>query len=151
MYSQISIQCFCVHFFQSWRVEDCTEIVCRFNSVTIEKWSDFWCKLIHTSHLHVIDCIFSLLKTKSIVVNWLWASWVIMSDFSSSFSLAFVMLFNKVSIIVCWTKHLYLSQCEWCRLKSYTTIYLQSFLSSLFKQEIVESFSVNVINSELEL
>ena len=138
-------------FFQSRWVEDCIEIVCKFNSVIIERWSDLWCKSIRTLHLHVIDCIFSLLKTKSIVVNWLWVSRVIVSDFSSSLSLAFVMTFNRVSIIVYWVKHLHLSQCEWCRLKSFTTSCLQSFLSSSFKREIVESFSVNVMNSEFEL
>ena len=138
-------------FFQSQWVEDCTEIVCKFNSVTIERWSDLWCKSVYTLHLHVIDCIFSLLKTKSIVVNWLWVSRVIVSDFSSSLSFAFVMTFNRVSIIVYWVKHLHLSQCEWCRLKSFTISCLQSFLSSSFKREIVESFSVNVMNSEFEL
>ncbi len=151
MYLQISTQCFCVYFFQSQWVKDCTEIICRFNSVTIERWSDLWCKLIRTLHLHVIDCIFSLLKTKFIIVNWLWVLQVIMPDFSSSFSLAFVMMFSRISIIICWVKHLHLSQCKWCRLKSSTTSCLQSFLSSSFKREIVENFSVNVMNSELEL
>ncbi len=138
-------------FFQSRRVKDCTEIVYKFSSVTIERWSDLWCKSIRTSHLHIIDCIFSLLKIKSIVVNWLWVSRVIMSDFSSSSSLAFVMMFSRVSVIVCRVKHLCFSQCEWCRLKSFTTSCLQSFLSSSFKWEIVENLFVNVMNSELEL
>ncbi len=151
MYSQISTQCFCIHFFQSHQVENCTKIVYRHSSVTIERWFDFWCRSVRTSHLRIMNCIFSLLKTKSIVVNWLWASRVIVSDFSNNFSLAFVMVFSRVSAVVCWVKHLRFSQCEWCKLKFSTTSCLQSFLSSLFKREIVENFSVNVMNSELEL
>ena len=138
-------------FFQSRWVENCTEIVYRFNSVIIKRWSDFWCKSIHTSHLRVIDCIFSLLKTKFIIINWLWVSRVIMSDFNSSLNLAFVISFSRILIIICRAKHLCFSQCKWCRLKSFTTIYSQSFLSSSFKREIVKSFSVNVMNSELKL
>ncbi len=138
-------------FFQSQQVESCTEIVCKFSSVTIERWSDLWCRSIRTLHLHVIDCIFSLLKTKLIIVNWLWVLQVIVSDFNSSFNLAFVMTFSRVSVILCRVKHLYFSQCEWCKLKSSTTSCLQSFLSSSFKREIVESLSVNVLNSELKL
>jgi len=141
----------CSIFFQSWWVKNCIEIVCKFSSVIIERWSDFWCKLIHTLHLHVINCIFSLLKIKSIIVNWLWILQVIVSDFSSSFSLAFVMMFSRISAIICQVKHLHSFQCEWCRLKSFMANCLQSFLNSLFKREIVESFSVNVINSEFKL
>ncbi len=102
-------------------------------------------------YLHIINCIFSLLKTKFIIINWLWILQVIVSDFSSSLNLAFVMTFSKVLIIICWVKHLHFSQCKWCKLKSFTTSYLQSFLSSSFKREIVESFSVNVMNNELKL
>ncbi len=141
----------CSFFFQSQRVKNCTEIFCKFSSVTIKKWSDFWYRSIHTSHLRVINCIFSLLKTKFIIVNWLWILRVIVSDFSSSFNLAFIITFSRISIIICQVKHLRLSQCEWCRLKFSITSCLQLFLSSSFKQEIVENLSVNVMNNELEL
>ncbi len=81
----------------------------------------------------------------------MWASRVIMSNFSNNFSLVFVIMFSKVSVIIWWVKHLRFFQWEWCRLKSSIINYLQSFLSSLFKQEMIEDFSVNVINNEHEL
>jgi hypothetical protein len=92
-------------FFQSCWVESCTKIVCKYSSVMIKRWFNLWCRLIRILHLHVMNCIFSLLKTKSIIVNWLWASQVIVSDFSNNFSLMFVMMFNRVSIIIWWVKH----------------------------------------------
>ncbi len=95
----------------------------------IERWFDLWCRSIRTLHLRVMNCIFLLLKTRSIVVNWLWASRVIVSDYSNNFSLAFVMMFSRVSVVVWRVKHLRLSQWEWCRLKSSTISCLQSFLS----------------------
>ncbi len=73
-------------FFHNHQVEDCTEVVCRHSSVTIKRWFNSWCKLMCTSHLHVMNCIFSLLKTRLIVVNWLWVLQVIMSDFSNNFN-----------------------------------------------------------------
>ncbi len=73
-------------FFHSHWVEDCTEVVCKHSSVTIEKWFNSWCRLMHTLHLCIMNCIFSLLKTRSIVVNWLWVLQVIMSDFSNNFN-----------------------------------------------------------------
>jgi len=136
-------------FFQSQWIKNGTEIIYKFNSVTIERWFDLWCKSIRTLHLHIINCIFSLLKTKFIIVNWLWILQMIMFNFSSSFYLAFVIIFSRVLIIVCWVKHLHSSQCKWCRLKFFTTSCLQSFLSSSFKWEIVESFFINVMNNEL--
>ncbi len=138
-------------FFQSHQVKNCTEIVYKHSFVMIERWFDFWCRSIRILHLRVMNCIFSLLKTRSIVVNWLWASQVIVSDFSNNFSLVFVMMFSRVSVVVWWVKHLHLFQWEWCRLKSFTISCLQSFLSSLFKWEMIEDFSVNVVNSEHEL
>ncbi len=85
-------------FFHSHWVENCTEVVYKHSSVTIEKWFNFWCRSMCTLHLRVMNCIFSLLKTKSIVVNWLWVSQVIMSDFSNNFSLMLVMMSSKLSI-----------------------------------------------------
>ncbi len=117
----------------------------------IERWFNLWCISIHILHLRVMNCIFSLLKTKSIVVNWLWALRVMMSDFNNNFSLAFVIMFSRVSVIVWWMKHLHLSQWEWCRLKSSMISCLQSFLSSSFKREMIENLSVNVVNIEHEL
>ncbi len=58
-------------FFHNHWVEDCTEVVCKQSSVIIKRWFNSWCKLMCILHLHVMNCIFSLLKTKSIVVNWL--------------------------------------------------------------------------------
>ncbi len=58
-------------FFHNHQVEDCTEVVCKYSSVTIKRWFNSWCRSMCTLHLHVMNCIFSLLKTRSIVVNWL--------------------------------------------------------------------------------
>ncbi len=58
-------------FFHNHQVEDCIEVVYKHSSVTIKRWFNSWCKLMHTLHLHVMNCIFSLLKTRLIVVNWL--------------------------------------------------------------------------------
>ncbi len=88
-------------FFHNHWVEDCTEVVCRQSSVTIERWFNSWCRSMHILHLHVMNCIFSLLKTKSIVVNWLWILQVIVSDFSNNFSLALVMMLSKLLIAAC--------------------------------------------------
>jgi len=138
-------------FFYNHQVEDCTEFVYRYNSVTIERWFNSWCRLMHTLHLHVINCIFSLLKTKLIVVNWLWVLQVIMSDFSNNFSLTLVIMSSKLLIIACWVKHFRFFQWEWCRLKSFMISYLQLSLSSSLKQEMIENLFVNVKNSEHEL
>ncbi len=86
-----------------------------------------------------------------IVVSWLWVSLVIVSDSSSSFSLAFVMMFSKASVAMWWVKHLLSFQYEWCRLKSSMISCSQSFLISLFRQEIVDDSSVKIIDSEHEL
>ncbi len=88
-------------FFHNYWVEDCTEVVCRQSSVIIEKWFNSWCRLMRILHLRVMNCIFSLLKTKLIVVNWLWILQVIMSDFSNNFSLTLVMISSKLSIAAC--------------------------------------------------
>ncbi len=138
-------------FFQSHQVKSCTEIVCKHSSTMIKRWFDLWCRLICILHLRVMNCIFSLLKTRLIVVNWLWASQVIVSNFDNNFSLTFVMTFSRVSVIIWWVKHLCFSQWEWYRLKFSTISYLQSFLSSSFKQEMIKDFSMNVVNSEHEL
>ncbi len=58
-------------FFHSHWVEDCIKVVCKQSSMTIERWFNSWCRSMCILHLHVINCIFSLLKTKSIIVNWL--------------------------------------------------------------------------------
>ncbi len=136
-------------FFYSHWVEDCTDVVYRQSSVTIERWFNSWCKSMHILHLHVMNCIFSLLKTKSIVVNWLWVLQVIVSDFSNNFSLVLVMMSSKLSIIACWVKHLHFSQWEWCRLKSLTISCLQSSLSSSLKREMIEDLFIDVENSDM--
>jgi len=59
-------------FFHNHQVENCTEVVYKHSSVIIEKWFNSWCRLMRTLHLHVMNCIFSLLKIKLIVVNWSW-------------------------------------------------------------------------------
>ncbi len=138
-------------FFHNHWVEDCTEVVYKQSSVTIERWFNSWCRSMCILHLHVMNCIFSLLKTKLIIVNWLWILQVIMSDFSNNFSLVLVIMSSKLSIAACWMKHLYSSQWEWCRSKSFMISCLQLFLSSLFKREMIEDFSVDVKNSEHEL
>ena len=56
-------------FFHSHQVEDCTKVVCKHSFMTIKRWFNSWCKSMRTLHLHVINCIFSLLKTRLIVVN----------------------------------------------------------------------------------
>ncbi len=138
-------------FFHSHWVEDYTEVVCKQSSVTIKRWFNSWCRLMCILHLHVMNCIFSLLKTKSIIVNWLWILQVIMSDFSNNFSLALVMMSSKLLIIACQVKHLHSSQWERCKLKSFMISCLQSSLSSSLKREMIEDFFINVKNSEHEL
>ncbi len=138
-------------FFHNHWVENCTEVVCKQSSVTIERWFNSWCRLMRILHLHVMNCIFSLLKTKSIIVNWLWVLQVIMSDFSNNFSLALVTMSSKLSIAACWVKHLYFSQWEWCRLKSLTISCLQLSLSSSLKREMIEDFFIDVKNNEHKL
>ncbi len=56
-------------FFHNQWVEDCTEVVYKQSFMTIKRWFNSWCKSMYILHLHVMNCIFSLLKTKSIVVN----------------------------------------------------------------------------------
>ncbi len=58
-------------FFHNHQVEDCTEVVYKHSFMIIERWFNSWYKSMHTLHLHIMNCIFSLLKTKSIIVNWL--------------------------------------------------------------------------------
>ncbi len=58
-------------FFHNYQIENCTEVVYKQSSVTIKRWFDSWCKSMCILHLRVMNCIFSLLKTKLIVVNWL--------------------------------------------------------------------------------
>jgi len=137
--------------FHSHWVEDCTEVVYRQSSVTIERWFNSWCRLMHILHLHVMNCIFSLLKTRLIVVNWLWVLQVIMSDFSNSFSLMLIMMSSKLLIAAYWVKHLHFFQWEWCKLKSFMISCLQSSLNNSLKREMIEDFFVNVKNSEHEL
>ncbi len=123
----------------------------RHNFVTIERWSNFWCRSVLISHLYIMNWIFSLLNTRFIVVSWLWVSLVIMSDSSNNFSLTFVMMSSKASVTVWWVKHFLSSQYEWCRLKSSTISCLQSSLISSFKWEIVNDSFVKMINSEHKL
>ncbi len=96
-------------FFHNHWVKDCTEVVYKQSSVTIERWFNSWCKSMCILHLHIMNCIFSLLKTKSIVVNWLQALQVIMSDFSNNFSLVLIIMSSKLLITTCWVKHLHFS------------------------------------------
>ncbi len=138
-------------FFYNRRVLSCMKNVRRHNFVTIEKWSDSWCRSILILHLCIMNWIFSLSNARFIVVSWLWVSLVIMFDSSSSFSLAFVMMSSRAFIAVWWVKHLLSLQCEWCRLKSFTISCLQSSLISLFRREIVDDSSVKMIDSEHEL
>ncbi len=98
-------------FFHNQRVVSCIKIVRRHNFVTIEKWSDFWCKLILTLHLYIMNWIFSLSNARSIVVSWLWIFLVIVSDSSSSFNLTFVMMSSKAFIAVWRVKHLLSESC----------------------------------------
>ena len=138
-------------FFHNHQVDNCTEVVYRHSFVIIERWFNSWCRLMCTLHLHVMNCIFSLLKTKSIVVNWLWVLQVIVSDFSNNFNLMLIMMSSKLLIAACWVKHLHLFQWEWCRLKSFMISYLQLSLSNLLKQEMIKDFFVDVKNSEHKL
>jgi len=138
-------------FFHNWRVVSCMKDVHRHNFMTIKRWLNFWCRLILILHLCIMNWIFLLSNAKFIVVSWLWVSLVIVSDSSNSFSLAFVMMFSRASVAVWWVKHLLLSQCEWCRLKSSTISCSQSSLISSFRQEIVNDSSVKMIDSEHEL
>ena len=138
-------------FFHNQRVVSCMKDVRRHNFVTIERWSDFWCRSVLILHLYIMNWIFSLSNTRSIVVSWLWVSLVIVPDSSSSFSLAFVTMSSRVSVAVWWVKHLLSSQCEWCRLKFSTISCLQSSLISSFRREIVDDYSVKMIDSEHEL
>ncbi len=138
-------------FFHNQQVVSCTKDVRKHNFVTIERWSDFWCRLILILHLYIMNWIFSLSNAKSIVVSWLWVSLVIMSDSSNSFSLMFVMMSSRASVAMWQVKHLLPSQYEWCRLKSSMISCLQSSLISLFRREIVNDSSVKIIDSEHEL
>ncbi len=47
-------------FFHNRRVVSCTKDVRRHNFVAIERWSDSWCRLVLTSHLCIMNWIFSL-------------------------------------------------------------------------------------------
>ena len=138
-------------FFHSQRVMSCMKNVHKHNFVTIERWSDLWCRSILILHLYIMNWIFSLSNTRFIVVSWLWVFLVIVSDSSSSFSLAFIMMFSRAFIAVWWIKHFLPSQCKWCRLKSSTINYSQFSLISSFRREIVNDSSVKMINSEHEL
>ncbi len=131
-------------FFHSYWDEDCTEVVCKQSSVTIKRWFNSWCRSMRILHLHVMNCIFSLLKTRLIVVDWLWVLQVIVSDFSNNFSLVLVTTSSKLLIAACWVKHLHSFQWEWCRLKSLMISCLQSSLSSSLKRKMIKDFSVNV-------
>jgi len=138
-------------FFHSHQVEDCTEVVCRHSFMTIKRWFNSWCKSMCTLHLLIMNCIFSLLKTRSIIVNWLWVLQVIVSDFSNNFSLALIMMSSKLLTAACWVKHLCFSQWEWCRLKSFMISCSQSSLSSSLKQEMIKDLFIDVKNSEHKL
>jgi len=138
-------------FFHNQWVVSCMKNVHKYNFMTIEKWSNLWCRLILILHLYIMNWIFLLLNAKSIVVSWLWVFLVIVSDSNNSFSLAFIIMFSKAFITMWWVKHLLSSQCEWCRLKSFTISCLQSFLISSFRREIVNDSSVKMINSKHEL
>ena len=138
-------------FFHNRQVVSCMKNVRRHSFVKIERWSDSWCRSVLILHLCIMNCIFSLSNARSIVVSWLWVSLVIVSDSSSNFSFAFVIMFNKASVAVWWVKHLLSSQCEWCRFKSSTINCSQSFLISSFRWEIVDDSSVKMIDSEHEL
>ena len=138
-------------FFHNRRVVNCMKNVRRHNFMTIERWSDFWCRLILILHLCIMNWIFLLSNARFIVVSWLRIFLVIVPDSSSSSSLAFVMMSSRAFIAVWWVKHLLPSQYEWCRLKSSTTSCSQSSLISSFRREIVDDSSVKMIDSEHEL
>jgi len=138
-------------FFHSRRVVSCMKNVRRHNFMTIERWSNSWCRSVLILHLCIMNCIFSLSNAKFIVVSWLWVSLVIVSDSSNSFNLAFIMMFSRASVTVWWVKHLLSLQCEWCMLKSFTISCLQSSLISLFRREIVNDSFVKMMNNEHKL
>ena len=139
-----------IFFYNQW-VVSCMKDVHKHNFVTIERWSDFWCRSVFILHLYIMNWIFLLSNAKFIVVSWLWVSLVIVFNSSNSFSLVFITMFSKTSVTVWWIKHLLSSQYEWCRLKSSTISCLQSSLISSFRWEIVDDFSVKMIDSEHEL
>ncbi len=85
-------------FFHNQQVVSCMKDVHKHNFVIIERWSDFWCRLIFILHLYIMNWIFLLLNAKFIVVSWLWISLVIVSDSSSNFNLIFIMMFSKASV-----------------------------------------------------
>ncbi len=58
-------------FFYNRRVVSCMKDVRRHNFVTIERWSNFWCKSVLILHLYIMNWIFSLSNTRFIVVSWL--------------------------------------------------------------------------------
>ncbi len=93
-------------FFHNQWVVSCIRNVCKHNFMIIERWSNFWCKLILILHLCIMNWIFSLSNAKFIVVNWLWVFLIIMFNLSSNFSLAFVMMFSRAFITMWWVKHL---------------------------------------------
>ncbi len=138
-------------FFHNHWVEDCTEVVCKQSFITIKRWFNSWCKSMHILHLHIMNYIFSLLKTKSIVVNWLWILQVIVSDFSNNFSLVLVMMSSKLLITACWVKHLHFFQWKWCKLKFLMISCLQSSLNSSLKREMIKDLFINVENNEHKL
>ena len=87
-------------FFHNQWVVSCMKNVCRHNFVTIERWSNLWCRSILILHLYIMNWIFSLSNARFIVVSWLWVSLVIVSDSSSSSSLAFIIMSSKAFITV---------------------------------------------------
>ncbi len=106
-------------FFHSQWVISCMKNVRKHNFMTIERWSNSWCRSVLILHLYIMNCIFLLLNARFIVVSWLWIFLVIMFNSSNSFNLTFVMMFSKASITMWWVKHLLSFQCEWCMLKSF--------------------------------
>lgn len=111
---QLDNRCICKYasvfiFFHSYSVENCTEVICKFSFMMIERWSNSWCRSMCILHLHILNYVFSLLKTKSIFVNWLWVLQVIMSNFSSNSSLALIMMLSKLLIVACWVKDFHFS------------------------------------------
>jgi len=138
-------------FFHNRQVVNCMKNVHKHIFMTIERWSNFWCRSILILHLCILNWIFSLSNARFIVVSWLWVSLVIMPDSSSSFNLVFITMSSRTFVAVWWVKHLLSSQCKWCRLKSFMISCLQSSLISSFRREIVDDSSVKMIDSEHEL
>ncbi len=138
-------------FFHNQWVISCMKNVCKHSFMIIERWLNSWCRSVLILHLYIMNCIFLLLNAKFIVVSWLWVFLIIVFNLSNSFSLMFVTMFSKASVIVWWVKHLLSFQYEWCRLKSSMISYLQSSLISSFKQEIVDDSSVKMLDSEHKL